>query len=345
MARRKGGRGPGRPPRAEAGEGDSRVRLLDAAAKVFAERGYKSASVDAVVAEAGLSKGTFYWNFDSKEELFFALLDERIDQPFRAMMDFVRAAPADAVMSPLADIRFAAMVEHQRPLLLLMHEYWSVAVRDERLRERYVAWYASLREMISATLAARHEVTGVPAAIPVEHMATAFIALGAGLSLEAVIDPDAVPGDLLGEIASLIYDGQVLRAQRAEAEAEAEAEGGAIAAYQPSRSSRRSISSACPRTSRSRAVVGSTHAARSISGNSDRLPDRGGHSITKCCCAAARVEVAFDRPREDALPAGLADLAQLQRRPVRRGTAGLLLELAPCREERILAVVELALRD
>ncbi|HEV2062573.1 MAG TPA: helix-turn-helix domain-containing protein, partial [Solirubrobacteraceae bacterium] len=62
-----------RPPREQ-----TRREILDAAARAFAQRGYHGASVEAVAAEAGLSTGAVYSNFESKEDLFLALYEERI---------------------------------------------------------------------------------------------------------------------------------------------------------------------------------------------------------------------------------------------------------------------------
>jgi TetR/AcrR family acrAB operon transcriptional repressor len=55
---------------------DTKTRLLDAAARVFALQGYESATLDAVASEAGLTKGAVYWHFESKCDLFRALLRE-----------------------------------------------------------------------------------------------------------------------------------------------------------------------------------------------------------------------------------------------------------------------------
>src|SRR5207244_1269605 len=55
----------------------TRACLMHSAAKVFAHRGLQQASIDEVAEEAGYTKGAFYANFKSKEELFLAMLDER----------------------------------------------------------------------------------------------------------------------------------------------------------------------------------------------------------------------------------------------------------------------------
>ena len=59
-----------RVPRAE-----MRMRLIEAAATVFAQKGYGGASLEEVAETAGFSKGAVYSNFAGKEELFLALLD------------------------------------------------------------------------------------------------------------------------------------------------------------------------------------------------------------------------------------------------------------------------------
>ena len=55
----------------------TRERLLEAGLRVFSRRGYYAASVDEIAAEAGFSKGAVYSNFESKEDLFLALIDKR----------------------------------------------------------------------------------------------------------------------------------------------------------------------------------------------------------------------------------------------------------------------------
>jgi AcrR family transcriptional regulator len=55
----------------------TRARLLDAAFRVFAAKGFGAARIDDVCAAAGYTRGAFYSNFATLDELFFALYDER----------------------------------------------------------------------------------------------------------------------------------------------------------------------------------------------------------------------------------------------------------------------------
>jgi AcrR family transcriptional regulator len=206
-------RGRGRPPASTEGT-DSRTRLLDAAAGVFAAKGYRAATVDEVVASAGLSKGTFYWNFKSKEDLFQTLLEERIDRPARALMEITRTAPAERPTASDVSAGLARLITGERETLMLLQDYWAAATRDPRLARRYRARQAALREALAETLEARHRTTGVPLQFPARDLATAFIALAEGLGFEALVDPDSVDPGLFGEILSLVYDGLEARANR-----------------------------------------------------------------------------------------------------------------------------------
>ncbi len=192
--------------------GSSREQLLAAASRVFARSGYHGASMSEIAAEAGFSKGALYWSFASKDELFFALLDE-LDEQLRALITAAASAPADRDISGDLSRDISAVLEHGHDVVLLFHEYSALAVRDPKVAARYAERNARLREELAASMRVRHEAIGVPMAIPAEQLATAVIALVDGLSIQQLTEPDAVPEDLFGQILSLIDDGMTLRAK------------------------------------------------------------------------------------------------------------------------------------
>jgi AcrR family transcriptional regulator len=191
----------------------SRERLLEAAAKVFAERGFQAASVDEIAAAAGLSKGAVYWNFSSKDELFHALLEERIDRQIEETAEILRSAPTDRPIDPEVANRWEDMLGRERELMLLSQEHWARAVRDPELRARYAERQARLRDVLADGLRARVRRTGAPRfSTPAADVATAYLALANGLALQRLVDPEGVPDGLLENITSLIYEGLVARA-------------------------------------------------------------------------------------------------------------------------------------
>ncbi|MGH8975530.1 MAG: TetR family transcriptional regulator, partial [Acidimicrobiia bacterium] len=62
----------------EESRAQTRARLLESAAALFAERGFHGTSVEDIAERAGFSRGAFYSNFEHKADLFLALLDDRL---------------------------------------------------------------------------------------------------------------------------------------------------------------------------------------------------------------------------------------------------------------------------
>jgi AcrR family transcriptional regulator len=202
--------------RRSAARGTARQRLLDAATTVFAERGYRSASVEAITEQAGLTKGALYWNFESKEDLFHTLLDERFDRRAQELIDLLKTATRDDDTARQVSAGFAAVVDKQRELVLLSYEYWSLAVRDQGLHGRYLTRQRELTTGLAAALEVRHEIMGVPLRVPSAELATGIMALANGLAMERLVAPEAVPDHLLGEMLSLIYEGLAARVANGE---------------------------------------------------------------------------------------------------------------------------------
>jgi AcrR family transcriptional regulator len=56
---------------------DTRKNIMETAVKLFAEKGFKDTSISKIANEADVGKGTIYWHFDSKEDLFFSIIKEK----------------------------------------------------------------------------------------------------------------------------------------------------------------------------------------------------------------------------------------------------------------------------
>jgi AcrR family transcriptional regulator len=191
----------------------ARDELLDAALRVFADRGYRHAGVDEIAAAAGYSKGALYWHFAGKEELLQSLLEERIDAPMRDMVALLESAPPDRDMSVEASREFARRLAGEREAVLLEREYWTLAVRDPELRRRYAERQAELRDAMARALEARARHLGTPdMPIPAEDVARIVMSIIGGLAVDDLVEPGSVRPELLGETLALVYAGLVARA-------------------------------------------------------------------------------------------------------------------------------------
>jgi AcrR family transcriptional regulator len=182
-----------RPPR-----GDVRRRLLTAALKLFSEQGYDGTSLEQVAAAAGFSKGAVYSNFASKDDLFLALMDAKVQARINQARDVLTAPHDPAESAQLVGRRLTAALTDDRDWQLLFLDYVGRAVRDPAVRVQFVAHRRRVRQLIAE--AARDLLGGNEAALDANALATIILALSNGLAIERLTDPDAVPGDLLGRV-------------------------------------------------------------------------------------------------------------------------------------------------
>ncbi len=69
----------------------AKERILDAAASLFARRGYYNANVDEIIQQSGTSKGSFYFHFPSKEQMALGLVDQLSDKLVRRLERSIEA--------------------------------------------------------------------------------------------------------------------------------------------------------------------------------------------------------------------------------------------------------------
>jgi AcrR family transcriptional regulator len=184
----------------------TRARLLDAARRVFARRGFHAATVEEIAREAGATTGAIYSNFETKEELFLALFEDHVASQVRKYRElFARGTNLEERSRGGADDWMAYLREEPDSFPLLI-EFWSYAVRDPKLRRRYADRLAAFRETFAQLIeeGARDLEIELPPGFA-ERMGTVINALGNGLALEKVADPDAVPDELLGSTIALIF--------------------------------------------------------------------------------------------------------------------------------------------
>jgi AcrR family transcriptional regulator len=183
---------------------------------VFARRGYRNAGVDEIAAEAGYSKGALYWHFSGKQELLLTLLEERIDKPRRELVELLGSAPPDHDMAAEATRGFAREIAGQRDALLLELDYWSLAIRDLELHDRYLERQRELRAALAVALRARARHLGTPdLPIPAEDVARIVMSIVGGLAQDELTEPGSVRPELIGEALALVYAGLVARSRAA----------------------------------------------------------------------------------------------------------------------------------
>ncbi len=197
--------GPSRPSLRDEQRALTRRRLIDAAEAVFAHSGFHGASVEEIAREAGATTGALYSNFAGKEDLFLALFEERIATDVGDYSQIVAAGATLEEQARQAGDHWMQILRERPAYFPLLIEFWAYAVRVPRLRERLGERFAALRSATARMVLEGAGQMGLPPnAEAGELVATVINALGNGLALEKLADPDAVPDALFGDILVLI---------------------------------------------------------------------------------------------------------------------------------------------
>ncbi len=190
----------------------TRQRLLDAALQIFAANGFERATVDQIVREAGFSKGAFYVHFESKEDLFWEMLRQRIE----ARKETLRHAIEPGI----------GIAENQRRLLeeffdapdsdplsaAVYYEFMAHAMRKETVRERMAEFYAGWHAFVVDALKLGREMKIVRGDVDISLQASALMATYEGALIQSQLAPEHLRlSGRVGEFSELLTDWLVRR--------------------------------------------------------------------------------------------------------------------------------------
>jgi AcrR family transcriptional regulator len=173
--------------------------VLDAARRVFAERGYAGASVDAIAAAAGLTKGAVYSRFSSKEALFVAAAlasDEDV------LDDIEGPTPVEWARS------WARGLEARRRWAMLGLEFRLYGLRNPAVADTTRDWQRASHLRLREEIHRRLEDAGSELTVDADTAAALLAAVAAGLTLQHHTDPDADVEELMATMLELLTRAQ-----------------------------------------------------------------------------------------------------------------------------------------
>jgi AcrR family transcriptional regulator len=180
-------------------QAETRRRLLDAAERVFLRRGLQGSSVEEIAAEAGFTRGAFYSNFKSKDELFVELLQDRVYRQYAQMAEEAQARPGtprERLRWGIERVRDVQKDEAGGWLFRLWLECLTQAARDEEFRKLAATFWSGNRAVLAENVKTTFGEVGRKPPLPAKQLATAMIALDVGLAVQHMVDPDEASLDL-----------------------------------------------------------------------------------------------------------------------------------------------------
>jgi AcrR family transcriptional regulator len=185
----------------------TRQCLLHSAARVFARRGLQHASIDEVAEDAGFTKGAFYANFKSKEELFLAMLDERFAEKLRQLDDLLAGDDEPQLQARRAGEEFARYIAADPEWQRLFFEFSAYAARNPEFRDELVVRYRTLRARIADAYRERAARDGLEMPISPEQTALMTFAMCNGMALESLLEPEEITEETYGTMLETFFTG------------------------------------------------------------------------------------------------------------------------------------------
>jgi AcrR family transcriptional regulator len=184
----------------------TRARLIQSAEKIFARDGFEVAKLEEIAADAGYTRGAFYANFDSKEDLFFALLEQEISTRISNLEKEIRKArEPEAKLKAMKEFFLSKTLDRRWCLLAL--EFKLFAVRHPEVKRRLAAMH---RRFVAPRVGMLEDVMrALGRELPASAFATgaSLATLGNSLMLEHMLDPALMPQDDCLRIMSKFFDG------------------------------------------------------------------------------------------------------------------------------------------
>ena len=174
---------------------DTCEKLFEAAARVFEEQGIGGASIEVIAAAAGFTRGAFYSNFKSKDELIIAMIADHVEQSIRRNLDLL------ARHTNIADFLDALKTmdrSQQDPLgrsPLLHMEMILFVARAEKRRPELAKRLRARRKLIADIVETTSKNSGKNRVLNPTWTGAILLALEDGFRLHRLIDPETTPPD------------------------------------------------------------------------------------------------------------------------------------------------------
>jgi AcrR family transcriptional regulator len=185
----------------------TRRKLLQAALRVFSRDGFERSRLEDIASEAGHTRGAFYANFATKEDLFIALLEQQAGKRIaKISAAFEAKADPEAQVCAMRDFYLSRAKDRQWTMLTL--EFKLYALRHSKQRAQLAAAHQRIRDSFHVELMSRIRPAHKLDAEGQKHAKVLLEVIWSGLVLEHAYDPKRISAEevtmLLGQMFDLL---------------------------------------------------------------------------------------------------------------------------------------------
>lgn len=189
----------------------TRARLLEAARAVFAERGFHGGSVEDICERAGFTRGAFYSNFASKDDLVLELYEQhaqRLIARIETLAESTDPAPG-RMLAAVLDV-WAQEPRAEEQWYLLQTEFTLHAIRDKAARRAWIRAQAKVRQRLAALIQRIADEQRLDLSVTPQELVRVVHSIYQGGLAQHLLEPRAVPrGSLERTLLPLVLDAVV----------------------------------------------------------------------------------------------------------------------------------------
>ena len=192
----------------EESRAQTRERLIEAAHEVFATEGIEATTIDRIAEEAGYSRGAFYSNFETKDDLLKALADresEKMESEFAQLEG--SGLPPERMLQALRE--YALQMTTDRKACLFYLELEMYGVRHPEARPIIADFVRKDTARAARFLDALFGMFGVTAHPRSELIISSYVAMAQGLTMRQIVEPDTLSDQVVRESLGLYFDSVV----------------------------------------------------------------------------------------------------------------------------------------
>lgn len=183
----------------------TRQLLLESAAETFAKLGFQGASVDKIAEFAGFSKGAVYAHFNSKEELFLALLEQQMQSHVDTIHQVLGQQRSFDRFVETMNHYFDLDRQNNRTWSILNMEFLLYAMREDSVRKKWTDMILESVEQISEIIERIMKEENLEPTLSAEELAWTILSLENGMAIFHYIAEGRTPLNLYGKALQNIF--------------------------------------------------------------------------------------------------------------------------------------------
>lgn len=144
-------------------------KIFEASMKLFAEKGYDATSIEEITSTVGVAKGTLYYHFSSKEEIFnflveegIKLLNNSVDIKIDKLPNYIDKLKAIVL------IQIKIVVKYENLITILLSQFWGNEARNQMCKEQIFTYIEKIEQIVKAGIEKGEIKEGNPQSIASE---------------------------------------------------------------------------------------------------------------------------------------------------------------------------------